>query len=93
MRNIQLSIKTISIHNYSQLEQLKQSLLHKEPIILIATITPLLTGNQEEAIKVVNELCLAASKNNNNYSVFRLGEERIMVATSKVQIEEFASSH
>jgi SepF-like predicted cell division protein (DUF552 family) len=85
----ELSIKTVSIHNYSQLEQLKESLLHKEPIILIARITPLLTQNPEEGIKLVNELCLAATKN--NYSVFRLGEERIMVVPSNVQIEDFAS--
>ena len=90
----QLCIKTISIYNYSQLKQLKESLSYKEPIILIARITPVVTNNPEEAIKLINELCLVAMKNN-NYSVFRLGEERIIVVPNSVQIEEqegFASS-
>ena len=44
-------------------------------------------------MKLVNELYLAATKNN-NYSVFRLGEERIIVVPNSVQVEEgFASSH
>src|SRR5919198_6015358 len=92
----QLYIKCVSIHEYSQLSQLKDYFLYdKQPIILIARITPTILKNPEESMKLVNELYLAATKNN-NYCVFRLGEERIIVVPNSVQVEEeedFASSH
>src|SRR5919199_3775571 len=90
----QLYIKYVSIHEYSQLSQLKDYFSYdKQPIILIARITPIILKNPEEGMKLVNELYLAATKNN-NYSVFRLGEERIIVVPNSVQVEEgFASSH
>src|ERR671935_2632633 len=92
----QLYIKCVSIHEYSQLSQLKDYFSYdKQPIILIARITPTILKNPEESMKLVNELYLAATKNN-NYSVFRLGEERIIVLPNSVQVEEeegFASSH
>jgi SepF-like predicted cell division protein (DUF552 family) len=90
----QLYIKYVSIHEYSQLSQLKDYFSYdKQPIILIARITPIMLKNPEEGMKLVNELYLAATKNN-NYSVFRLGEERIIVVPNSVQVEEegFASS-
>jgi SepF-like predicted cell division protein (DUF552 family) len=94
----QMYIKCVSIHEYSQLSQLKDYFLYdKQPIILIARITPTILKNPEESMKLVNELYLAATKNN-NYCVFRLGEERIIVLPNSVQVEEeeeegFASSH
>src|SRR5919197_4652736 len=91
----QMYIKCVSIHEYSQLLQLKDYFSYdKQPIILIARITPTILKNPEESMKLVNELYLAATKNN-NYCVFRLGEERIIVVPNSVQIEEegFASSH
>src|ERR671930_652075 len=91
----QLYIKCVSIHEYSQLSQLKDYFSYdKQPIILIARITPTILKNPEESMKLVNELYLAATKNN-NYCVFRLGEERIIVLPNSVQVEEedFASSH
>src|ERR687887_2763889 len=92
----QMYIKCVSIHEYSQLSQLKDYFSYdKQPIILIARITPIILKNQEEGMKLVNELYLAATKNN-NYCVFRLGEERIIVLPNSVQVEEeedFASSH
>ena len=92
----QMYIKCVSIHEYSQLSQLKDYFSYdKQPIILIARITPIILKNPEEGMKLVNELYLAATKNN-NYCVFRLGEERIIVAPNSVQVEEeegFASSH
>jgi SepF-like predicted cell division protein (DUF552 family) len=91
----ELYIKCVSIHEYSQLSQLKNYFSYdKQPIILIARITPIMLKNPEEGMKLVNELYLTATKNN-NYSVFRLGEERIIVVPNSVQIEEqegFASS-
>ena len=72
----QLYIKCVSIHEYSQLSQLKNYFsTNKQRIILIARITPIMLKNPEEGMKLVNELYLAATKNN-NYCVFRLGEER-----------------
>src|SRR5919198_3672410 len=92
----QMYIKCVSIHEYSQLSQLKDYFSYdKQPIILIARITPIILKNPEEGMKLVNELYLAATKNN-NYCVFRLGEERIIVVPNSVQVEEeedFASSH
>src|SRR5919198_3123391 len=84
----QMYIKCVSIHEYSQLSQLKEYFSYdKQPIILIARITPIILKNPEEGMKLVNELYLAATKNN-NYSVFRLGEERIIVVPNSVQVEE-----
>ena len=91
----QLYIKCVSIHEYSQLSQLKDYFSYdKQPIILIARITPIILKNPEEGMKLVNELYLAATKNN-NYCVFRLGEERIIVVPNSVQVEEedFTSSY
>src|SRR5919198_755430 len=91
----QMYIKCVSIHEYSQLSQLKDYFSYdKQPIILIARITPIILKNPEEGMKLVNELYLAATKNN-NYSVFRLGEERIIVVPNSVQVEEedFTSSY
>ena len=64
----------------------------KQPIILIARITPIILKNPEEGMKLVNQLYLAATKNN-NYSVFRLGEERIIVVPNSVQVEEDFAFH
>jgi SepF-like predicted cell division protein (DUF552 family) len=82
--NQNLSIKTVSIHTYSQLEDLREN-VGKEPIIVIAKIAPLVSKHPEAASKLVNELCL--SKVENNYSVFRLGEERIVVVPHGVQVQ------
>jgi len=80
-----LYIKTISIHSSSQLEDLKENLSGKEPIILIARIAPIVSRDPEAASKLVNELYLTNIKN--SYSVFRLGEERFMVVPNNVQVE------
>ena len=80
-----LYIKTISIHSISQLENLKENLSGKEPIILIARIAPIVSRDPEAASKLVNELYSTNIKN--SYSVFRLGEERFMVIPNNVQVE------
>ena len=83
----QLCLKTLSIHNYLQLDELKRSISDKnEPIILIARITPIMLDNPEDGIKLLNELYLIALKN--KYSIFRLGEERIIVAPIEVQVKK-----
>jgi SepF-like predicted cell division protein (DUF552 family) len=81
-----LYLKTISIHNSLQLTEIKKNLLYKkEPVILIARITPIMLESPEEGAKLLNELYFTAIKN--NYSVFRLGEERIIIAPPEVQVE------
>ena len=81
-----LYLKTISIHNSLQLTEIKKNLLYKkEPVILIARITPIMLKSPEEGAKLLNELYFTAIKN--NYSVFRLGEERIIIAPPEVQVE------
>ena len=81
----QLWLKTISIHSYSQLSELQDDFSNKEPVILIARITPIVTKNIEEGMKLVNEVYSAATKK--NYSVFRLGEERIILVPSNVRVK------
>jgi SepF-like predicted cell division protein (DUF552 family) len=80
-----LYLKTISIRNYLQLREIKNILFKKEPVILIARLTPLMLEDPEEGGKLLNELYIVAVKN--NYSVFRLGEERVIVAPVTVRIE------
>lgn len=83
----QLCLKTLSIHNYLQLAELKRSVSDKnEPVILIARITPIMLDNPEDGHKLLNELYLIAKKN--NYAIFRLGEERIILAPIEVQVKK-----
>ena len=83
-RQQQLWLKTISIHSYSQLSELQDDFSNKEPVILIARITPIVTKNIEEAMKLINEVYSMATK---KYSVFRLGEERIILVPSNVRVK------
>jgi SepF-like predicted cell division protein (DUF552 family) len=80
-----LYLKTVSIRNYLQLTKIRNNLFKKEPVILIARLTPIMLEDPEEGAKLLNELYSVAVKN--NYSVFRLGEERIIVSPVTVQIE------
>jgi SepF-like predicted cell division protein (DUF552 family) len=81
-----LCIKNVSMHDYSQLPKLKDNFLHKDPFILIARITPILLKNPEKEASLVNEIYSAAIQN--KYSVFRLGEGRIIAVPNSVRIEE-----
>ncbi len=85
----QLCIKTVSIHSYSQLKDLEENLLSKEPIMIIARITPI-ASKDPEAAKLVNKIYSKYVEN--NYSVFRLGGERIMVIPNSVRVEGFKSN-
>ena len=82
-----LSIKTTSINSYSQLEHLKESLSGKESIILIARITPILSKDSQAEAKLVDEL-YSNQAVKDNYSIFQLGEERIMVVPNSIQSKE-----
>jgi SepF-like predicted cell division protein (DUF552 family) len=83
----QLCLKTLSIHSYLQLAELERSILDKNvPVILIVRITPIMLDNPEDGHKLLNELYSMAMKN--NYSVFRLGEERIILAPMEVQVKK-----
>jgi len=84
----QLSVKTISIYSYSQLQQLKETISGKESIILIVRIAPILSKDPGAGTKLVDSL-YSTHEIKNNYSVFRLGEERIMVIPNVVQTESF----
>jgi SepF-like predicted cell division protein (DUF552 family) len=81
----QLYLKTVSIHNCSQLTELKNIIGKEEPVILIARITPIMLEDPEQGGKLLNELYSVSVKN--NYSVFRLGEERIIIAPITIQVE------
>jgi SepF-like predicted cell division protein (DUF552 family) len=84
----QLCVKTISIYNYSQLQHLKETISGKESIILIVRIAPILSKDPGAGTKLVDSL-YSTHAIKNNYSVFRLGEERIMVIPNVVQTESF----
>jgi SepF-like predicted cell division protein (DUF552 family) len=82
-----LHIRTISIYTHSQVHELKESLFPRENnVILIARLTPILSKDIKACTKLLNDLYLIAIRN--NYSVFRLGEERIMVVPAYIHVEE-----
>lgn len=86
----QLYIKTISIHNYSQLQDLKQNLPVGDEdslTILIAGISPLMSKDPDAAAKLVNEL-YNSTEIRSNYTLFRLGKERLLVIPNNVQTEQ-----
>jgi SepF-like predicted cell division protein (DUF552 family) len=80
----QLYIKTTSIHSYSQLEHMKESLIRTQSMILIAKIKPLILKDPEAERRLVKEL-YSTQAVKNNYSIFQLGEERIIVVPNSVQ--------
>jgi SepF-like predicted cell division protein (DUF552 family) len=82
----QLSLKTTSVHDYSELFQIERTLLQQQPTILIVRITPLALKDTQELDKFANQLYLIATKN--NYSVFRLGEDRIIVIPRCINVEK-----
>ena len=83
---LQIWLKTISVYSYSQLPELEDDFCRQEPVILIARITPIFTKSIEEGTRLLNELYSLATKK--NYSVFRLGEERIIVVPPNVQVKD-----
>lgn len=85
-----LCVKTISIYSYSQLRHLKETISGKgkDSIILIVRIAPILSKDPGAGTKLVDSL-YSTHEIKNNYSVFRLGEERIMVIPNVVQTESF----
>jgi SepF-like predicted cell division protein (DUF552 family) len=64
---------------------LKENISGK-PIILIVRITPILSKDPGAGTKLVDSL-YSTHAIKNNYSVFRLGEERIMIVPNGVQTE------
>jgi SepF-like predicted cell division protein (DUF552 family) len=86
--NQQLSIKTTSIHNYSQLEHLKESLTDTHSMIIIARIKPIVSKDPEAEVKLVKDL-YSSQAVKNNYSIFQLGEERIIVVPNSVKSRRF----
>jgi len=84
----QLCIKTISIHNYSQMQGLKINLEVGDPtVIIIIRITPIASKDPDATMKLPNEL-YHSPEIRNNYSIFRLGEEGILVVSKNVQTQQ-----
>ncbi|MBV9667937.1 MAG: hypothetical protein JO327_07375 [Nitrososphaeraceae archaeon] len=82
----QLSLKATSVHDYSELSEIEKTLLQERSTILIVRITPVALKDPQELAKFANQLYLIATRN--NYSVFRLGEERIIVIPSCINVEK-----
>jgi hypothetical protein len=87
----QLCLKTICLHNHSQLSELIDIFLRKELVILIIRISPLAIKDPEARIDIVNEIYKQATKN--NYLVFRQGKERIVVVHSIVKVEDILAEN
>ena len=82
----QLSLKATSVHDYSELSEIERTLLQQQATILIVRITPLSSKDPQELARFSSQLYQIAIKN--NYSVFRLGEERIIVIPSCINVEK-----
>jgi SepF-like predicted cell division protein (DUF552 family) len=82
----QLSLTVTSVHNYYDLSEIEKKLLQQQATILIVRITPLSLKDPKELAKFSSQLYHIAIKN--NYSVFRLGEERIIVIPSCINVEK-----
>jgi hypothetical protein len=63
----------------------------KESIILIAKVSQTLIKDPETRIDLVNEIYKHAIKN--NYTVFRQGEERIIVVHSSVKVQDILTEN
>jgi SepF-like predicted cell division protein (DUF552 family) len=83
----QLCIKTTSIHNYSELKHLKNSLTNTQSMILIAKIKPIASKDPQAEDKLIKEL-YSNNAVREDYSIFQLGEERIIVLPNIVQSKE-----
>jgi SepF-like predicted cell division protein (DUF552 family) len=83
----QLYIKTTSIHNYSELKRLKDSLTSTQSMILIVKIKPILSKDPQAEDRLIKEL-YSNNAVRENYCIFQLGEERIIVLPNIVQSKE-----
>ena len=83
----QLCIKTTSIHNYSELKHLKDTLANTQTMILIARIKAITSKDPRAEDKLVKEL-YSDHYVKNSYSIFQLGEERIILVPNIIQSKE-----
>jgi len=83
----QLCIKTTSIHDYSELKHLEYSLARTQSMILITNIKPITSKDPEAEGKLVKEL-YSNQTVKNNYSIFQLGEERIIMVPNSIESKE-----
>jgi SepF-like predicted cell division protein (DUF552 family) len=79
-----LYLKTISIHDFSMLAGLKEHLNSGSQIILIARIAPLMMKDPEAGFRLIDDIYAFAIEK--NYTIFRLGEERIIILPPRVQV-------
>jgi len=85
-----LCVKTISIHDYSQLQDLKQNLIggkDSSTTILIARITPIMSKDPDAAARLVSEL-YDSTEIRNDYILFRLGNDRLLLMPNNVQTQQ-----
>ena len=83
----QLCIKTTSIHNYSELKHLKDTLANTQTMILIARIKAITSKDPRAEDKLVKEL-YSDHYVKNSYSIFQLGEERIILVPNIIQSKD-----
>jgi SepF-like predicted cell division protein (DUF552 family) len=76
----QVSIKMISVHEPPTIQRLKEILTAKKPLIVITRISQMASRNS-----LVNEIYSECTKK--SYSIFRLGEDRLMVIPNDVQVK------
>jgi SepF-like predicted cell division protein (DUF552 family) len=80
-------LKTISIHDFSQLSKLQEQLLAEKAhiTIFIIRVTSVIAKKPEESAKLINELYLRSTEI--GYSVFSQGNERIIITPNMVHVE------
>lgn len=81
----QASIKMVSVHEPSSIQLLREILTVKEPLRVITRISQMASRNSNVATKLVNEIYSECTKR--SYSIFRLGEDRLMVIPNDVQVK------
>jgi SepF-like predicted cell division protein (DUF552 family) len=66
---------------------LKESLTDTHSMIIIARIKPIVSKDPEAEVKLVKDL-YSSQAVKNNYSIFQLGEERIIVVPNSVKSQD-----
>ena len=77
-------LKALTIRDPSDIHGIKEDI--KKGMILILRVTPLAQKNVEKLRKVVEELYVIARDSNSD--IARLGEERIIITTSRIKIRK-----
>ena len=83
------SVKTASIRDFAEVSKIDQSLSLREDVILIGKVSESLLSDKGTLEKFIDKVYSIAKRN--NYSLFRLGEDRIIAIPDGVPVVTTAS--